>query len=163
MGRLVENQRARLFLYRLEAAASSRSLGGQETFEDEPVRRQSRRRQRRDQRAGARHRDHPDTQRLCLAHQVEAGIGNQRGTGVRDQRDVLPTLQPGDEAPALLALVVLVAGRQWRLDAEVLEQPDRMAGILRSHQGHLPQHPQGARADVVEIADRGRHYEQSAC
>lgn len=72
-------------------------------------------------------------------------------------------LQPGDEAPALLALVVLVAGRQWRLDAEVLEQPDRMAGILRSHQGHLPQHPQGARADVVEIADRGRHYEQSAC
>lgn len=154
MGRFIEDEGSRLFPDVLQTATAGTGLGRQEPLEHETIRRQASRRQCRDQRAGSGDGHHADTGGTSLAHQVKTWIGNQRRTGIGDQRHVIPCLQPRQEAPTLVAFVVLVTGGQGRLDTEVLQQTGRVTRVLGRDQLHLPQHPQGPRRDVIEITDR---------
>ncbi len=123
MRRFIKDDRARFFLEQLKPSLAPDRLGREKTFEDETVRRQPRRRQRRNQRTGARNRNHLNARCPRLTHQVIARIGNQRRACVRNQRNVIACLQARDEATALVPFVVFVAGRQRRGDAEMLHQP----------------------------------------
>ena len=107
----IEDQGAGFFFQRLKACATPNSLGRQETFKDETVGRQARRRQCSDQRARSRNRHYIDTSGSRLAYQVVAGIGDQRRARVGDQRYIVAGQQAHDEATAFLALVVLMASR----------------------------------------------------
>ena len=64
-------------------------FGRQEAFEEETVGRQAGDIQRRQHRRGAGDRRHRVARVLRRAHQLVAGIGNQRRAGVGDQRDRL--------------------------------------------------------------------------
>ncbi|MCY1429599.1 hypothetical protein D9M71_455210 [compost metagenome] len=162
MRRFVEDQGTRLFLYLLQPATATAGLGRQEAFEYEAIRWQAGGRQCRDQRTGTRNRDYGNASGARLAHEMEARIGNQRRAGIGNQRHIVARLQAGQKASALVALVMLVTGRQRRLDAEVLQQADRVPGVFSGDQSHLAQHPQGPGADVVQVADWRRHHVESA-
>ena len=96
MGRLVENQRARLFLYRLEAAASSAALAGRKPSKmnrsDGNPAADSAAISAQEPGTGT-----TDTQRLAW-RQVEAGI-EISGVPASEISDVLPTLQPEMKRP----------------------------------------------------------------
>ena len=79
-----------------------------EPLEAEAVARQAADRECRDQGAGAGHRDYPDTARPTGPDQGEAGVADQRRTGIRDQGQRLPGAQQLDDPLARLLLVVLV-------------------------------------------------------
>ncbi len=57
-----------------------------------------------------------------------------------------------------LLLVVIMQGKLRRLDAEVLEKHPGVARVLRRDQCAGPQGLAGTRAQVAQIADRGRHH-----
>ena len=155
---LIENQRARLFLDCFQTRLAPHRLGRQEAFEDEPVGGQTRRRQRRDQRTGARHRHHIDPCRPRLTHQVIARIGNQWRPGIGNQRDVIARQQTGNKAATFITFVVFVARSQRRGNAEVLHQARRVPRVLGGNQCNLAKDFQGPGADVVQVADGRRHH-----
>ena len=74
---------------RLQPAAQLAALHRQEAAEQEGIRRQARRRQRREHRGRAGDRHHPDAGGQRPFDQAIAGIGHQRRAGIRDQRDAL--------------------------------------------------------------------------
>ncbi|MNL07645.1 hypothetical protein D3C87_1283300 [compost metagenome] len=155
---LIENQRARLLLYLLQTRTATHGLGREEAFEDETVRRQARGRQRRNQCTGTRHRHHIDPRGTGLTHQVITWVGNQRRPGIGDQRHIVTGQQARNKAATFIPLVVFMAGRQRRGNAEVLHQPLRVAGVFGGNQGHLAQDLQCPRTDVVQVADGRRHH-----
>ncbi|MOA17584.1 hypothetical protein D3C78_1378480 [compost metagenome] len=159
MRRLIEDQGPRFLPQGLQTGTPPCCLGRQEAFEHETIGRQPCRRQRGDHRTGARHRDHRNAGGTRLAHQVIAWIGDKRRPRIGDQGDVFAGLQPLEETPALLAFIVLVTRRQGRIYSEVLQQTHGMAGIFGRNQRHLAQHPQGARTDVIQIANRRSDHE----
>ena len=78
VGSFVEDQGPRLFLQCLKPRAAPHSLGRQETFENETVRRQASGGQGGDQRTCPRDRHHIDARSTRLAHQMVAWVANQR-------------------------------------------------------------------------------------
>ncbi|MCY1557614.1 hypothetical protein D9M68_944800 [compost metagenome] len=52
-----------------------------------------------------------------------------------------------------------MARRQGRIYPEVLQQAHGMAGIFGRDQSHLAQHLQGARTDVIQVANRRSDHE----
>ena len=95
----------------LRQPRAARGLPGrQKPFEEKPVGGQRRHRQRRQHRGGSRQRDHRITGGADLAHQLEAGIGNQRRAGIRHQRDRGALRQLFQDFRARQGGVVLVIG-----------------------------------------------------
>ena len=135
-------------------------LRRQKSFEEKPVGRQRRHRQRRQHRGGPGQRDHRMAGGADLAHQLEAGIGNQRRAGIRDQRDRGALRQPFQDFRPRQRGVVLVIGFEQRRDRVALGQPAGDAGILAGDDVDAGQRFQRAQGDVAEIADRGRHQMQ---
>ena len=86
------------------------------------------------------------------AHDAIARIAHQRGTGVRNQGDVVSVEQPRDELTAARHLVILVHAQRRCGDpigAAILFQ---MTGVLGSDQVNLAQHPYRTVADVLQVA-----------
>ena len=91
------------------------------------------------------------------AHEHGAGIAHQRRACIRHERDRLALLQAREQRRHALALVVLVQRFQRAaLDATGLEQPTRVARVLREQQVGVPEARRGARAQVLQVADRRR-------
>ena len=80
------------------------------------------------------------------AHQLVAGIGNQRRAGIGDQRDRFAVGKPRQQLRPRLGGVVLVIGRQRRRDAVMLEQLAGDAGVLAGDDVGGGQHFQRAQA-----------------
>ena len=80
-----------------DARAPLALLRRQEAFEEEPVGRQARDRQRRQRRRSARQRGDRMAGLARRAHQLEAGVGDQRRAGIRYQRDGPPGGEPREQ------------------------------------------------------------------
>ena len=85
---------------------------------------------------------------LRRAHQLVAGIGNQRRAGVRHQRHRLAVRQPGEQLRPRLGRVMLVIGRERRRDAVALGQLARDACVLAGD-AHRRRPAVRARAGVI--------------
>ena len=99
--------------------------------------------------------------RAGLAHQLEAGIGNQGRTGIRDQRDRSALRQPFQDFRPRQRGVMFVIGLEQPRDRIALGEPAGDAGILASDDIDAGQRLQRAQGDVAEIADRGCHQMQA--
>jgi len=97
----------------------------------------------------------------CGAHGVHytgAGVGDGRGTGVRDQGHALAGLQAFDDLGGGFALIVFVGCQQLLGKAITLQQLAGIAGILAGHRVSNGQHMQAAQGDVADVSDgRGQH------
>ena len=136
-------------------------LRRQESFEEEPVGRQCCHRECGQHRGRARQRDHVMSRRADLAHQLEAGIGNQGRAGIRDQRDRSALRQPFQDFRPRQRGVMFVIGLEQGRDRVALGEPAGDAGILAGDDVDAGQRLQRAQGDVAEIADRGRHQMQA--
>ena len=87
---------------------------------------------------------------------MEPGIAEEWGAGIGDEGHGLARGQALGEPGAQAALVVVVVGEERGVDAEMGEEPPAVAGVLGQDQVHRPQHGLGARAQIGEVADRGR-------
>ena len=92
-----------------------------------------------------------------LAHQFEAGIGNQRRAGVRDQRNRSALRQPLQDLWPRGFRVMFVIGLELRGYCVTLGQTAGDAGVLAGDDVDARQRFQRAKCDVSEIADRGCH------
>jgi hypothetical protein len=128
MGRLVEDQRARLGRQSRQAFAARRGLGRKEAFEDEAVAGQARHAQRGDRSAGARHRRDADAGGTRGADHAETRIADQRRTRIGHQRQRFAAQQARDQLRGLGVLVVLVQRQQRPFQTEMREQ---LAGVWR--------------------------------
>ena len=85
-----------------------------------------------------RRRDRDDADPLLrrLAHQLEAGVGDERRAGVARQRHRRPRAQPGQHARPDRGRVVLVVGLEAAApDAEMAQQPAGHPGVLAQRPG----------------------------
>ena len=89
------------------------------------------------------------------AHQLVAGVGDQRRAGIGDQRDGRAFGEPRQQLRPRLGGVVVVIGRQRGGDAVMVEQLAGHAGVLAGDQVGAGQHLERAQRDVAQIADRG--------
>ncbi len=92
-----------------------------------------------------------------LAHQLEAGIGDQGGSGVRDQGDGCALRQPFEDFWPRQRGVVFVIGFELGRDRIAFGEPAGDAGIFAGDDIDAGQGFQGAQGDVAEITDRGCH------
>ena len=91
-----------------------------------------------------------------LATELEAGIGDQRRAGIGYQRHRLALARCAGAARPRLGGVVLVIGRERRLDAVAREQLARDAGVLGQDRIRRRRGSPAPAAYVAEVADRRR-------
>ena len=91
-----------------------------------------------------------------LGDQLEAGVGDERRAGVGDQRQRLALRDALQRARARLGGVVLVIGRERRLDPVAGEQRARDAGVLGEDRVGAGEDRERPQRHVAEIADRRR-------
>ena len=91
------------------------------------------------------------------AHQLVAGVGDQRRAGIGDQRHHLAVAQRGHEARAGALGIVIVIGGEAGRDAIVTDELGRHAGIFAGDQIGRGQHVQPPHGNIVEMANRGRN------
>lgn len=151
----VEHHRAYFTGQRLQAVAAAAGLGRQETLEAEAVTGQAGHAQRGDGGTGAGNRADLDARRTRGTHQAEAGIADQRGTGIAHQRQRFARLQARDQALGQGLFIVFVQGHQRLLDAKMGQQLAAAAGVFGTDGRHRAQHLLRARAQIGQVADRG--------
>ncbi len=156
MGRLIEDHRPILRRQPLQALAALLFLRREKALEGEAGRGQAGDAQGRDGSAGAG--DGADRDALLGAEpdQSLAGVGDRGAACVRDQGAALPRLQTGQDLRPALGLVVLVVADQGLFDFQMIEQPDRDAGVLGGNEIHGAQRLGGTGGDVAQVADRRR-------
>ena len=89
-----------------------------------------------------------------LSGNEKSRVGNARGAGVGDQRDVLSRLDPFDEGLCRAVFVEHVVGLHGRIDAEVVHQFARSPGILGQNKIGLPQGFYRAGGHIAHVAHR---------
>ncbi|HEY4353730.1 MAG TPA: penicillin-binding protein activator, partial [Paraburkholderia sp.] len=154
MTRLVKNQRPRFAAQRFEMRPARRRLRREKSFEHEPVRRQSRNRQRGDGGARPGYGADVDTGLARGAHESESRITDQRRSRIADQRDVRTVSYTGDEIAAGIAFVMFVQRDATRADAEMPQQRRAVTRVFGSDQIDTCEHIARARRQILEIADR---------
>jgi tetrahydromethanopterin S-methyltransferase subunit E len=95
---------------------------------------------------------------MSRPHQMIAGVAQQRGPGITDQRHRGTLLYTLYHAFRLLPLIVLVKGKARRAYAEMTQQHTAMPRIFGSDKRHLPQYLDRPRRHIGEIADGRSHY-----
>ena len=110
--------------------------GEQENVGGKPRQDQRRQRSRRPGRGGYR-------QVLCQhrAYQLEPGVGDQRRSGIRNQRHLLAAAQRLQHRRAHPIGVVVVIGIERRIDAEPGEQPRGHSRIFAEDAIDVAQYP----------------------
>ena len=107
---------------------------------------------------GSRQARHEVTGRDRLAHQLVAGIGDQRRAGIADDGHRLSRRQLGQHARPLALGVVLVIGAGRARNGEMGEQRAAVARVLAVDHIGAGQHGERPQGDVGEVADRRRHH-----
>ncbi len=128
----------------------------QKSLKDEPRRGLPAGRQRRDAGRCPRHRHHPDPPGMGFGYDLLAGIADAGHPRVTAQGAVFPRL---DALQDRLAVVqgVLIVTHQRLFQPQMVQQPQRHAGILGGHKIHRPERGRHPRRHVVQIADGRRH------
>ena len=142
---------------RRRALAPRGVLGRQKAFEEEAVGRQAGDAERGEHRRGAGDRRHRGAGVLRGAHQPVARIGDQRGAGIGHQRDRAAVAEASEDFRPRRLRIVVVIGRERRLDAVAVEQPGGDAGVLARDEIGSRQRLQRPQRDVGEVSDRGGH------
>ncbi len=119
---LIKNQRSRLVTERTQSLLAGRLARGQKSLEHEAVSRQTGNRQRRNCRAGTRHRQRLISRSLGRGYQSIPGVTHQRSTGITDERQVFTRCQSPQQAINHLHLIVFMQGLHGCLNPIVLQQ-----------------------------------------
>ena len=108
---------------------------------------------------GRRSRDADDRDASVerFAHELVAGVGDERRARVRDQRDRLSGAEPRHKPRAFALGIVLVIGAERAADAEMGEQLLRVPRVLGGDEIGAGEHGERPERNVGEIADRRRH------
>ncbi|MGY4465984.1 hypothetical protein ACVWWK_001666 [Bradyrhizobium sp. LB9.1b] len=158
----VEHHQRRIDAREFGQARSSRGrFRRQEPLEEEAVGRQRGDRQRRQHRGRAGQRVDRVAGGADLAHQLEAGIRDQRRAGVRHQRDGAALPQRLQDFWTGRFGVVLVILLELRRNGVALGQTPRDAGVLAGDDIDPGEGLQRPQRDVAEIADGGRDQMQA--
>src|SRR5262249_4174018 len=91
-----------------------------------------------------------------------SGIRNRGRAGVRDERDVVASLQAIDKRDELSSFIMLVQARRRRLDPITCQQMVCAACVFGRDHAHLAEYAQRSCGDVLEVANRGRDHEEGA-
>lgn len=95
-------------------------------------------------------------------HEAISGIADQRRARIADQRDRRSCLEFRHQGWGGILLVMIMKGYLSRLYTERRKQPTGMTGILGSDDVHLGKYLPAPRGQVIEVPDRGCHYEKGA-
>ena len=128
-------------------------VGGQEALEGEPPCGQARHAQGRDHSARAGNGGNDDIIGSAQGHQVLAGIGNGRGTGVGHQSAGFSIENTFQNPLAAFGAVVLIIADEGFLDAHMVQQLQTDPGILGSDKIRLFQSFTAPLGNVPQIAD----------
>src|SRR5690606_6559053 len=101
--------------------------------------------------AGAGHRHYRNAAPVRLAHQLEAGIGNERRSRITDQGKVTARRYPIKQLACLTALIEVMAGAQGCGNAIVLEQPAAVARVLGCDERDAAQDIESPLRDVAQV------------
>jgi outer membrane PBP1 activator LpoA protein len=162
MRRLEQHDGARLLREARERRTPFGGTRGQEAFEDEAIGGQRRHGQRRGDRRGPGDAAHRHAGRRRRAHQEEPRVGDERRAGIAHQREARAAAQAFDQWLDARRLVVVVERLERAGNPAGGEQAPGMARVFGEHQLGRFQARAGARAQVVNIADRRRNDIQSA-
>ncbi len=88
------------------------------------------------------------------SHQTIAGVADQRNAGITDQRNLRALLHGQHQLGSASQLIVFVIADQRFLDAVMVQQLLRVAGIFAGDLIDFLQNTQRAQGDVFQIADR---------
>ena len=95
---------------------------------------------------------------MRLGDEPGPGVGERRGAGIADKRDVLALAKRVDQLGRSRAFVMLVQRYRAGVDAVPREQRAAGARVLAGDEVGGAQGIDGARARVGEVADRRRHH-----
>ena len=87
------------------------------------------------------------------AHQLKAGIGDERHAGIADKSDAFARFQFLQNLRPRFFGIVIVIGEQRFPDAVMREQAPGHARILARHPVGRDQHIKRAQSNIAEIAD----------
>ena len=138
------------------SAAPRAAPGRQKPLEEEAVRRQAGDDESGEDGRGAGHRNDLDLLRQGLGHELEAGIGNQRRSGIRHEGQRRAAREPGEQMRPHDRGIVLVIGDERRRDAIMGEQGLGDPRVLRDDGVGRGERRQRPKRNVAEIADRRR-------
>src|SRR5690606_8995457 len=114
--------------------------------------------QRSNKRTRAGYWNNPYPGLAALTHQAIARIADQWCTSVRYQCHIFAGLTFLNNAGSTLLFVVIVQRYCFGRNGQMLQQPAGMAGVFRRYPVGLLQCVNGTLADIVQIANRRRHY-----
>ena len=159
VGRLVENHRAG-FSFQGSEERLPAFLLREESFEGEPVARESGGDDGRDAGRGARKRLDLDAFFRAGAGEEEARIGDAGRAGVADEGDVQAAQDALLDHLHCLVLIEFVMRLERLVDVVMLEEDRTRARVLRQDEVGFLQDLDGPEGHVVEIADRSRDDEK---
>ena len=160
--RLEIHQRPRLVREQREARASLGRFSRQKAFETETVGGDARDAQGGGDRGRTGNRAHLDPDGSRAAHEIEAGVRQQRRAGVADEGDHRTGLETREQIGAALALVVRVQRNDRLGDAERREQLTGAARILGCDQIGSGERLTHAWCEITKIANRCRHHVEAS-
>ena len=155
--RLVKNDRPVLVPQRFQMLLPGFVRCGEKAFKREPLRRETGHRERRDDRARAGRGGNRDAVLSAQAHQLLAGVGDRGHARVGDKRAALPAEQAGDNDGGAFHFVVLIIADERAADAEVVEELQCDARILRGDKVRIFERFDRAGGEIVQIADGRSH------
>lgn len=131
-----------------EFAAARRLTRRQETDKEEMRIRDPGSRKGSDHRAGSGDRNDRKARGLNPGHDPRTGVRDRGSSCIGHQRDLLALLQQGHKPIRGSLFVVLMHGQKPRIDAMVIEQATRVAGVLGGHRINTSQHSKRAKTYV---------------
>ena len=152
---LEQHERGRNAVELGNARAPRRLLRGQKSLEEEPVGRQRAHHQRRKHGGRAGQGRHARALLACRAHELVAGVGDQRGAGIGDERDGCALGEPCQQLGPGLGGVVVVIGRERGGDGVMVDELAGDPGVLAGDHVGRGQDFQRPHGDVAQVSDRG--------
>ncbi|MEY4357930.1 MAG: hypothetical protein RL469_1256, partial [Pseudomonadota bacterium] len=156
------DQRSRFVREQRQARASFGGFSRQKTFETESIGRDPGDAERRGDRGRTRNRTHLDPCGSGPAHEIEAGVRQQRRAGVAHERDYRTAREAREQIIAALALVVRVQRHDRLSDAERGEQLSGATRVLGCDQIGGGERFAHAWRQIAEITDRRRHHVEAS-
>ena len=150
---LVEDHRAGLVLQKCQPFTAVPLGDGQKALEHKAGRGLAAGRQRCD--AGRCRRDghDPDAALVGLADDLLAGVADAGHTGIAAQGAILPGLDAVQDGLAVVERVLIVADHRL-FETQMVEQPQRDAGVLSRDEVRQAEGSRHTRRHVIQIADR---------
>ena len=157
VGSLVKDHGARLVLQLSQPVLFLAPVGGQKALKHKTPRHLTGHTQRRDGRAGRRHRAHGNASGMGVPHDDLTRVGHRRHARVGTKRAVFPGRDAVQDILAPLLQVVFIIADQRLFDSQMIEQFQRDAGILRRDKIHFLKGPGRPGRQIAQVPDGGCH------